>query len=121
MRSDGSRLLDQKQPRREGALGHFARAGPGCGPLCICTAVSFGRGPFFALYGPNSISRSPKKKKKKKKRAAGPAPTPAQLPELGRKRLWAKRFPAACLSIVQIFSFSFFIFQKHLIFVLLSY
>jgi hypothetical protein len=30
--------------------------------------VSFGRGPFFALYGPNSISRSPKKKKKKEAR-----------------------------------------------------
>jgi hypothetical protein len=93
MRSDGSRLLDQKQPRREGALGHFARAGPGCGPLCICTAVSFGRGPFFALYGPNSISRSPKKKKKKRSALLGQRQRQPNCPSWAASGCGPKGFP----------------------------
>jgi hypothetical protein len=87
-------------------------AGPGCG--LICTARS-GRGPHSRYTGRAQSAAKEKKKKERERGAAGPAPSQPKSPELGRKRPWAK---LVCCGLIKhskfFFSFSFFIFQKHL-------
>jgi hypothetical protein len=77
MRSDGSQLLDQKQPRREGALGHFPRAGPGCGPFCFCATVTSVAGRFFRVI---RAEINQLKSEKKKEALLGQRPASSDLP-----------------------------------------
>jgi hypothetical protein len=102
MRSDGSQLLDQKQPRREGALGHFPRAGPGCGPFCFCATVTSVAGRFFRVIR----AEINQLKSKKKGSTAGPAPSQLRSPELGRKRPWAKLVCCGLIKHSEFFLYS---------------
>jgi hypothetical protein len=80
MRSDGSQLLDQKQPRREGALGHFPRAGPGCGPFCFCATVTSVAGRFFRVI---RAEINQLKSEKKKRKHCWASAQPAQISRAG--------------------------------------